>query len=242
MEPDLKRFLDVVAAATGLMLLSPVFLLIALAIRLTSRGPVLFRQERVGRDGRRFRILKFRTMIDGADRRGRPFTVGGDRRVTRIGRFLRRLKLDELPQLVNVLGGEMSLVGPRPEVPRYVEMFLDEYEPILRVRPGITHRATLLFRDEERLLAACEDPERAYIEEVMPHKLRLYTETLSRGSVLDDVRVIMETVLVLGHLGEIPQPRRRPLSRMAAAAGSEVARGTAAQKGAVALATRQSAH
>jgi lipopolysaccharide/colanic/teichoic acid biosynthesis glycosyltransferase len=143
----MKRLFDIVASAAGLILLSPVMLLTALLIKLDSRGPVFFKQQRVGKGFRPFLIYKFRTMVEDAPQRGSSITVGADPRITRIGRFLRKTKFDELPQLINVLKGDMSLVGPRPEVPRYVEMFRDDYEEILRVRPGITDTASLKYED-----------------------------------------------------------------------------------------------
>jgi len=193
-----KRCFDFTVATVGLMLLSPVMALIALAVKLEGPGPVFFRQERLGLHGRRFRIFKFRSMVSDAESRGNRFTVGGDARVTPLGRFLRRHKLDELPQLLNVVRGEMSLVGPRPEVPEYAELFPAEYARILSVRPGITHAATLRFRNEEQLLAGARDPRKAYLENVMPAKMRLYVESLARQSLRDDVATIVRTILQVG--------------------------------------------
>ena len=167
----------------------------AVAVKLTSPGPILYRQERLGRWGRPFRIYKFRSMVRDAERRGGSLTVGGDDRITPVGRFLRRHKLDELPQLLNVLKGEMSMVGPRPEVPEYAEMFPESYRRILQVRPGITHHATLIFRNEERLLASSSDPRRLYLERIMPYKVMLYVQGLRRQSVASDVSTIVATVL-----------------------------------------------
>ena len=162
-----KRLFDLLGAALALLLLSPLLLLIALAIRLDSPGPVFFRQLRVGRHGVPFRIHKFRTMA--ADAPGLPLTVGADPRITRVGARLRDLRLDELPQLIDVLAGSMSLVGPRPEVPRYVAHYPPELrERVLSVRPGITDPASLLFIDEAELLRRAADPEREYIEVIMP--------------------------------------------------------------------------
>ncbi len=190
----MRRILDVVCAGSGLVFLLPLLAAIAIAIRVTSPGPVLFRQVRVGLHGRRFRIFKFRTMVADAEARGLRFTVGGDVRVTPVGAFLRRHKLDELPQLLNVLAGDMALVGPRPEVPEYVEQFREQFAPVLTVRPGITHRASLLFSNEEQLLARANDPERYYLEHVMPRKLSLYRRDLARASVRNDIRTILATV------------------------------------------------
>ncbi len=194
----LKRSIDFMISAAGLALLAPLFAAIAVAVKLDSPGGVFYRQVRMGRGGTRFRIFKFRSMVSDADRRGGKLTVGGDARVTRVGRFLRRHKLDELPQLINVLTGDMSLVGPRPEVPEYADMFPAEFERILEVRPGITHRATLKFRNEEEILAAAGDPATAYVEKVMPHKMRLYVDSLASQSVLDDVMTIVDTVFQVG--------------------------------------------
>ena len=196
-----KRLLDVVAALLGLLLLAPAFLLIAAAIRLESPGPVFFRQERVGRHGRPFRIYKFRTMADaqaGSD--GPQVTAAGDSRVTRVGAWLRRFKLDELAQLIDVLRGTMSLVGPRPEVPRYVEHYPPEWrERLLSVRPGITDFASVRYRDENELLALAENPEREYIDVVLPAKLRYALHYVDNPSLASDLRVLgltLRTVFV----------------------------------------------
>lgn len=188
-----KRLLDVTASGAGLLVLSPLLLLIALAIRLDSPGPVFFRQERVGRDGRPFRIYKYRTMRVDAEKLGAPITVGRDPRITRVGHWLRKSKLDELPQLLNVLKGEMSLVGPRPEVPKYVALYTPEQRRVLSIKPGITDLASIAFRDENDLLAGQTDPERFYVEEIMPRKLELNLEYLERASVGYDLWLIART-------------------------------------------------
>lgn len=165
-------------------------------MKLDSRGPVFFRQERVGRNFRPFRIFKFRTMVVDAPRLGGQITSGHeDPRITRVGRFLRRWKLDELPQLFNVVCGDMSLVGPRPEVPRYVEMFRDEYKEVLRVRPGITDLASIKFRDEASLLSGSADPEQTYVKEILPEKLALAREYVARASFGFDLRILFRTAL-----------------------------------------------
>lgn len=187
----MKRLIDILAAALGLALLAPLLALIALAIKLDSPGPVLFRQQRMGRGFRPFSIYKFRTMKTAAG--GPAITVGSDQRITRVGAFLRRSKLDELPQLFNVLKGDMALVGPRPEVPRYVEMFRDEYQEILKVRPGLTDLASLKYSDEAALLGRAADPEEEYIRRLLPDKIRLAQEYLRRSSVLFDLRLIFVT-------------------------------------------------
>lgn len=191
-EASLKRLLDVAVSVGALAALAPVLAAIAVGVLVDSGRPVLFRQERVGRGFRRFRMYKFRTMANGA--RGPGITVAGDRRVTRLGRVLRATKLDELPQLWNVLKGEMSLVGPRPELPEYVERFRERYERILTVRPGITDLASVRFRSEEQWLARHEEPLRAYAEEVLPAKLELAEEYVERRSLWLDVRILARTV------------------------------------------------
>lgn len=190
-----KRAMDVLASAAGLLLLSPLLLGVALLIKLTSRGPALFCQERVGRGFRPFVIYKFRTMVQEAPARGGVITVGADPRITRLGSFLRKAKIDEFPQLLNVLKGDMSLVGPRPEVARYVEMFRRDYQVLLEARPGITDLASLKYRNEAALLAAAPDPLGKYVEEVLPDKIRLARYYLERASFSRDVGVILRTVL-----------------------------------------------
>jgi len=195
-----KRLLDLVAAALGLLLLAPLFALIALAIKFDSPGPVFFRQERVGLRGRRFRIFKFRTMTVAPATGPQQLTVAGDARITRVGAFLRRTKLDELAQLVDVLRGTMSLVGPRPEVPRYVEHYPQrERERVLSVRPGITDFASLHFRNENDLLARASDPEREYVNVILPEKLRVAVNSVDHASLGNDLRVLgltLRTVFV----------------------------------------------
>jgi len=191
----IKRTIDIVVSALGLVALAPLFVLIAVAVKATSSGPAFFRQDRLGRLGRRFRIIKFRSMVRDADRLGGTLTVGGDARITPFGRFLRRHKLDELPQLLNVLRGDMSLVGPRPEVIEFADMFPRSFERILKIKPGITHSAALFFRNQERLLSRVEDPRAVYVERVMPYKIMLYVEEMRRESILRDVLTIVDTVL-----------------------------------------------
>jgi lipopolysaccharide/colanic/teichoic acid biosynthesis glycosyltransferase len=193
-----KRFFDLICAGLGLLLLSPLLVVVAVWIKLDSPGPVMFRQERVGRFGRPFRIHKFRTMRVDAPALGPQITIGADPRITRSGRFLRASKLDELPQLWDVFRGAMSLVGPRPEVPRYVALYpADLREVVLSVRPGITDPASVSFRNESELLAQAADPEREYVEVVMPAKLRLAADYVRRASLATDVRLIVATLGVL---------------------------------------------
>jgi lipopolysaccharide/colanic/teichoic acid biosynthesis glycosyltransferase len=193
-----KRAFDLLGAGLALLLLALPMAAIALWVRLDSPGPALYRQERVGRGGRIFRIHKFRTMVADAERRGPPLTVGADPRITRAGAWLRRTRLDELPQLFDVLAGSMSLVGPRPEVPKYVA----HYPPGLReralaVRPGITSPAALEYLDESARLAGAADPEREYVEVILPHKLRLAADYAERASLWSDLRVLARTLRLL---------------------------------------------
>lgn len=187
------------ASAIGLIVASPVLLAAAVAIKLDSPGSVIFRQTRVGKDGKPFAILKLRTMVTKAESLGGQLTVGTDPRVTKVGHFLRKWKLDELPQLINVLKGDMSLVGPRPEVPRYVELYTEEQRRVLTVRPGITDPASIKFRNESELMAGQSDPETYYREVLMPEKLAINLSYLERRTLGADMKVLLDTVLaVLG--------------------------------------------
>ena len=193
-----KRGLDLAVALAAMAVLWPLFLVIAILIKLDSRGPVFFRQQRVGRGGALFRIHKFRTMRTDAPTLGPQITIGDDNRITPAGRFLRRAKLDELPQLIDVLVGTMSLVGPRPEVPRYVALYPPELrDKVLSVRPGITDRASIEFRDESALLAAAADPEREYTEVVLPVKLRYAADYVDQATLGHDLRLIALTIKTL---------------------------------------------
>lgn len=193
-----KRLFDWLASTCGLLVLAPVLLLLALWIKLDSPGPVFFRQERVGQGGKLFRIHKFRTMVSDAERRGLQITVGADARVTRVGQWLRKYKIDELPQLFDVWLGNMSLVGPRPEVPRYVACYpADVRDLVLSVRPGITDKASIEFKDENEILGRSVDPNKAYIEEVLPIKLRYYIEYAKSHSLLGDISLILTTIKAL---------------------------------------------
>jgi lipopolysaccharide/colanic/teichoic acid biosynthesis glycosyltransferase len=193
----MKRVLDIAVSLTGLICLLPLMLWVGLLIKLDSAGPIFFKQERLGRGFRPFRILKFRTMIVDAQSKGKLITSAEDPRVTRIGRTLRKLKVDELPQLINVLKGDMSLVGPRPEVPRYVRAFQTDYEEILKVRPGITDLASLKYRNEEALLGGFDDPEEEYVKRVLPDKIKLAKDYLERSSFYFDLSLILKTVMKL---------------------------------------------
>jgi lipopolysaccharide/colanic/teichoic acid biosynthesis glycosyltransferase len=190
----IKRAIDIIGAGFGLVILAPVFLAVALLVKLSSPGPVFFRQKRIGQAFRPFLIYKFRTMQANAPTRGPEITVGDDPRITRIGRFLRRTKIDELPQLINVVKGDMSLVGPRPEVPKYVELFRSEYADIVKVRPGMTDLASLKYRDEQTVLAASGNPEERYASEILPDKIMLGKEYIERASLFFDLGLIVKTI------------------------------------------------
>ncbi len=193
-----KRMFDLLASLLGLLLLAPLLALIAFAIKLDSRGPVFYRQQRVGRHGVPFRIHKFRTMTHDERGAGPQITVGADARITRVGTVLRRHKLDELPQLIDVLQGTMSLVGPRPEVPRYVALYPPELRTrVLSVRPGITDLASITFRNESELLARAADPEREYVQVVMPRKLALAASYADAPSLAQDLRILWRTLRLL---------------------------------------------
>ncbi len=193
----MKRLFDIVMAVLGLLLLFPLLLLVALLIKLDSPGPIFFRQERIGKKLRPFFIYKFRTMVHDASCKGGLITVGADPRITRVGRILRKTKVDELPQLINIVKGEMSFVGPRPEVPRYVELFRQDYEEILNVPPGLTDLASLRYRDEAEVLQRAENPEDEYIRRILPDKIRLAKEYLRRSSLSFDITLIFRTLVAL---------------------------------------------
>lgn len=190
-----KRLFDLTAAGLGLLLTSPLLALAALAVRLDSRGPVFFRQQRVGRNFRPFWIYKFRTMVVDAERQGGQITDGADPRVTRVGRLLRKSKIDELPQLFNIVRGDMSFVGPRPEVPRYVDMFRQDYAYVLSVRPGLTDPASIKYRDEAEQLAAAPDPEAEYVRRVLPDKIALARTYIERASLGGDLSILFRTLV-----------------------------------------------
>ena len=189
----LKRIFDIILSLFGLIILLPFMLIIAILIKIDSKGPVFFKQIRVTKNGKEFKIFKYRTMRVGSDKYSQ-ITVGKDGRIIKLGSFLRKYKLDEIPQLINVLIGDMSLVGPRPEVPKYVALYTDEQKEILKVRAGITDYASIEFSDENDLLASEEDPEKAYIEKVMSRKIELNKKYLSEISILTDIKIILLTI------------------------------------------------
>ena len=189
------RFFDIIFSALGLVVLAPVFAVISLKIRLGSKGGSFYIQERIGKDGKAFGLYKFRTMRIGADNEG-LLTVGEhDQRITRIGHFLRKTKMDELPQLLNVLKGEMSLVGPRPEVRKYVELYTEAQRKVLSVRPGITDYASIEYVNENELMSQADDPERTYIEKVMPDKIKLNMRYLEHYTVSEYFKIIFLTLI-----------------------------------------------
>ncbi len=189
------RLFDICLSAFGLLILSPLFIIVTIWIIIDSRGPVLYRQVRVGRFGVDFTLLKFRSMRVNADKAG-LLTVGGrDNRITNAGFYLRKFKLDELPQLVNVLTGDMSLVGPRPEVRKYVQLYNDEQKKVLQVRPGITDLASIAYKNENELLAQSADPEKTYINEVMPEKLRLNQQFIENPTIKNYFTIIFKTII-----------------------------------------------
>ena len=190
----IKRFFDISLSFIGLLVLAPFFLVLELLILFDDGFPVFYLQKRVGKDGKDFDLFKFRTMVKNADKKG-LLTVGGrDKRITRSGFFLRKYKIDELPQLINVLKGDMSLVGPRPEVRKYVNMYTAEQKKVLSVRPGITDPASVEYRNENELLAASKDPERTYINEVMPAKLRISLKYIEEKTFFSDIGIIFRTI------------------------------------------------
>jgi len=193
----LKRSFDIVASLLGLMLLLPLFVAVAIVLRWESSGPTFYRGLRAGRYGKAFRIFKFRTMVVNADKIGGPSSSADDPRITRVGNFLRRYKLDELPQLMNVLKGEMSLVGPRPEVVQEVLLYTQEEKRLLEVRPGITDCASIRFRNEGEILRGSADPHEAYREKIRPEKIRLGLEYVRSHSFLIDCRIILSTLKAL---------------------------------------------
>lgn len=192
-----KRAMDIVLSACALAVLWPLLLLIALAIWIDDPGPVFYRQVRVGRNGKTFRIFKFRSMVMDADKKGLAITVGRDSRITRVGAVLRKTKLDELAQLLNVILGQMSFVGPRPEVPKYVELYTPYQRQVLLVRPGITDYASIAYRNENNLLAGAPNPEAMYIEQIMPDKIELNMKYLREISPLADIRLILKTIVAV---------------------------------------------
>lgn len=189
-----KRIFDILFSSIGLILISPILLVISIIIKITSEGPILFKQVRVGKDNKDFKILKFRTMIVDADKKGLKITVKDDPRITKIGKLLRKTKLDELPQLFNVLLGDMSFVGPRPEVRKYVDLYTEEQKQVLSVRPGITDLASIKYRNENELLDQSTNPEDTYINEIMPSKLKINLDYVKNINLVNDIKLILLTI------------------------------------------------
>lgn len=191
----MKRLFDLTFSFLGLIICFPIFIIVPILIKLDSKGPVFFRQARVGKNFIQFKIYKFRTMRHDPEERGPVITVGGDHRVTRIGRFLRQYKVDELPQLFNVLKGEMSFVGPRPEVKKYVQLFEKDYKKLLRIRPGITDPASIKYSDEESILSLSENWEEEYKKRILPEKIQLSVGYVENHNLVTDVKLILKTFL-----------------------------------------------
>lgn len=192
--PVTKRLFDIVLSFLGIVAISPILLFIALWIKADSKGPIIFKQQRVGKEGHPFMIYKFRTMVVDAERLGKQITVGRDPRITQSGHFLRKFKLDELPQLFNVLKGDMSFVGPRPEVPHYVELYNEIQKEVLTLRPGITDYASIKYSNENEILAKATDPEKIYIEQIMQDKLQLNLTYIRDASIKKDIEIIFRTL------------------------------------------------
>ncbi|CEN83680.1 sugar transferase [Paraclostridium sordellii] len=191
----IKRIFDIAVSSMGLIVLLPILIVIAILIKLDSKGPVFFKQKRVGKNKKIFEIYKFRTMVTDAEKLGKQITVGADNRITKVGRFIRKYKLDEFPQLINVLKGEMSLVGPRPEVPKYVELYDIYQEQILLVQPGITDYASIKFKNESELLGCSNNPEKSYVEDIMPQKINLNMKYIKNISLFEDIKLVLSTIL-----------------------------------------------
>ena len=192
-----KRIFDIVVSLLILIILSPIFLILAIAIKLDSKGPVFYRQVRVGQYGEDFKIFKFRSMVQDADKKGLALTTEGDARITKVGKLIRKCRLDEFSQVLNVLEGTMSLVGPRPEVRKYVDAYEPEYLATLLVRPGVTATASIAFKDEDELLNSGGDPEEIYIHQVLPEKMRYNLEYLHHISVWQDIKIMFQTVFAV---------------------------------------------
>jgi lipopolysaccharide/colanic/teichoic acid biosynthesis glycosyltransferase len=193
----IKRFFDIVFSFFGLLILLPLLLIIAIGIKLESKGAVFYRQTRVGRHNQNFKIFKFRTMFVGSDNKGLLTLGDNDNRVTKIGYYLRKYKLDELPQLINVLIGNMSFVGPRPEVRKYVDYYSEDDLQIFKIKPGITDYASIAFRNEAELLKVATDPEKLYVEDIMPKKIALNKKYLNNNSLIADIKIIIKTILII---------------------------------------------
>lgn len=189
------RFFDFILSLVGLVVLAPIFIILAIWIKIDSKGPVFYKQVRVGQNGIDFGLFKFRSMVVDADKKGLISVGGRDPRITRSGYFIRKYKLDELPQLINVLVGDMSLVGPRPEVRKYVDLYTDEQQKVLSVKPGITDYASIEYMDENEILGKSSDPEKTYIEEIMPDKIKYNMKYIQNKNLFEYFKIILSTVL-----------------------------------------------
>ena len=192
-----KRIFDIIATIIGLVLLLPIILPICLWIKLSSKGPLFYSQNRVGKNFKEFKVYKFRSMVINADTIGPSVTSGDDPRITKVGKIIRKTKIDELPQLLNVIKGDMSLVGPRPEVMKFVKKKKEDYKVILSIKPGITDNAAIEFRDEETIMEQYIDKEKAYIDIILPKKIKLYNYYISNISFLNDIKLILKTLKVI---------------------------------------------
>ena len=190
-----KRMFDIVFSILGIILVLPLLIIVSILIKLTSDGPIIFKQKRIGQYGKKFDIYKFRTMIKNSESKGAKITIGKDPRITNIGFILRKYKIDELPQLFNILKGEMSFVGPRPEVEKYVEIYKKEYENILKIKPGITDLASIKYSNENDILANKENPENYYINNIMKEKINLNNKYLEKIGIKNDVKIIFKTIV-----------------------------------------------
>lgn len=193
----MKRLFDIFCSFFGLLVLSPLFIVVGLLILLDDGGPIFFKQERVGKDGKIFKLYKFRSMRNSAPNNNKNFEPGDSSRITSIGRFIRKTKIDELPQMINVLKGDMSFVGPRPEVPEWTKVYKERWEKVHRIRPGITDNASIEFRNEEYLLAQSPDPEATYLEEILPRKLTLYEEYVQDHNIAKDILLIIRSLNIM---------------------------------------------
>ena len=193
----IKRIFDLFLSSIGLIILSPLFFFISILVKLDSKGPIFFKQVRIGYKWKKFYVCKFRTMIENAEKVGERLTSNNDIRITKIGRLLRKYKIDEFPQLINVFKGEMSFVGPRPELPEYVEVFRNDYDYILKVKPGITDFASIKFRDESKLINNSKNAENIYINEILPKKIKMYKKYVKNNSLKLDIYLIILTIFYI---------------------------------------------
>lgn len=193
----IKRLFDIVVGTVMLVILAPLFMIVSIAIKADSKGPVMFRQTRVTQYGKHFRIYKFRTMVDNADKIGSQVTTNNDARITRVGKILRKFRIDEIPQLLNIIIGDMSFVGTRPEVVKYVECYTDEMIATLLLPAGVTSEASIQYRDEEKLLANARNADEKYVNEVLPEKMKYNLESINHYSILGEVRTMLSTVVII---------------------------------------------